>query len=659
MISEGTIQEIKSKMSTLEVVQDFVKLKRAGANYVGICPFHNEKTGSFTVSPAKDIYKCFGCGKSGDAISFLMEHEKYSYLDSIGWLAKKYHVEISEMKGKKEYQKPVPRLEKVSKRIIDFFENRKISNNTLLRMKITEAKEWMPLHEKEVPVICFNYFRGEDLVNIKFRGPEFRDKEGKKKKSFKLSKDSEIIFYNLNGIQGESEAIIVEGEPDCLACVEAGIYNVVSVPNGTPPPDKKGNYSPKLEYLDNCWMDFEDKTKIIIATDNDFVGGLLREELACRLGKERCYQVQYPEGCKDSNDVLIHYGPEVLREMFEKATQWPIEGIIAPEDIRKEVEYYFKHGYPKGVPARIEGLDPLITFLPGHLTMWTGIPGHGKDEVTNWIATSISKHHEWPWGIFNFEEPAAIHTTKLMEKFSGKAFAFRSDEGARMSNLEFDRAIDMVEKYFHFVKVDEIDVTMEGIISKAVDLKKRFGIKGLIINPWNYLEHKRSAGQSESDYVSEVLTLLINFLWKHGVHCFLIAHPTKMNKDPKTGKYYVPTLYSISGSAHFFNKTHNGACVYRDYETGETYIHVQKVKWYWIGEIGWSTYMYNTETRQHSFLASSHYEKQRTDKNGIPTNFKPVKEIEQQANLFQYSNSMFTGNSVDEEEDPFPPYNEQ
>ncbi|MDP9041013.1 MAG: DNA primase [Bacteroidota bacterium] len=74
----------------------FVKLKKRGANYLGLCPFHNEKTPSFTVSPAKEIYKCFGCGRSGNSISFLMEHEKFSYVEALKWLANRYNVDVEE-----------------------------------------------------------------------------------------------------------------------------------------------------------------------------------------------------------------------------------------------------------------------------------------------------------------------------------------------------------------------------------------------------------------------------------------------------------------------------------------------------------------------------------------------------------------------------------
>src|SRR6476659_6754917 len=96
MISQNTIQEILSRIDIVDIVGGFVKLKKRVANYLCLCPFHNEKTPSFTVSPSKEIYKCFGCGRSGNAISFLMEHEKYSYVEALKWLAAKYNVEVEE-----------------------------------------------------------------------------------------------------------------------------------------------------------------------------------------------------------------------------------------------------------------------------------------------------------------------------------------------------------------------------------------------------------------------------------------------------------------------------------------------------------------------------------------------------------------------------------
>lgn len=104
MISQETIQKIQSQIDILDIVGAYVKLKKRGANYLGLCPFHNEKTPSFTVSPTKEIYKCFGCGKSGNSISFLMDLEKYSYVEALRWLANKYNIEIEETAVSPEFK---------------------------------------------------------------------------------------------------------------------------------------------------------------------------------------------------------------------------------------------------------------------------------------------------------------------------------------------------------------------------------------------------------------------------------------------------------------------------------------------------------------------------------------------------------------------------
>ncbi|MBM3443960.1 MAG: DNA primase [Bacteroidetes bacterium] len=104
MIAQQTIQDIQSKIDIIDIVGSFVKLKRRGSNYIGNCPFHNEKTPSFTVSPSKEIYKCFGCGKSGNAIGFVMDHEKYSYVEALRWLAQRYGIEVIETETSPEYR---------------------------------------------------------------------------------------------------------------------------------------------------------------------------------------------------------------------------------------------------------------------------------------------------------------------------------------------------------------------------------------------------------------------------------------------------------------------------------------------------------------------------------------------------------------------------
>lgn len=96
MIPQDTVSRILDAARIEDVIGDFVTLKRSGANYTACCPFHNEKTPSFVVSPAKGVYKCFGCGKSGTAVGFVMEHENYTYPEALKYLARKYGIEVKE-----------------------------------------------------------------------------------------------------------------------------------------------------------------------------------------------------------------------------------------------------------------------------------------------------------------------------------------------------------------------------------------------------------------------------------------------------------------------------------------------------------------------------------------------------------------------------------
>lgn len=518
----------------------------------------NKRDKSLSVDLEKGVWNCHNCGWKGTAQEF----------------------------QKKEYHKPLARLEKLSQKTIQFFESRGVSNNTLLRFQITEAKEWMPQFEKEVQAICFNYFRDEELVNIKFRGPQ---------KSFKMVKDAELIFYNLDALKDEKEIVITEGEMDCLSLHESGVYNSVSVPNGA----SKGNQ--KLEYLDNCFSYFVGVEKIVIATDGDEAGELLRDELIRRLGREKCFTVAYPEGCKDMNDVLMKHGKKAVSILIEQAEPLPIEGIISMPEMIDDVLGYYEHGYPEGAKTDVYNFDDLLSFYPGQLTTITGIPGSGKSEFVDLLMTKLTLKHNWTWGICSFECPPQIHVTKLAEKFSEKAFGFRKDLDQRMNTDELGRAIEKIQKNFHFINLSLVDITMDGLIAKAEELVKRKGINGLLFDPWNCIEHKYE-GESETKYVLGCLNKLIHFLDKYKVHGFLVAHPTKLQKDKQSKKYEVPTMYSISGSAHFFNRTHNGVSVYRDFETNVVDVYVQKVKWSWLGKTGFCSFNFDTMTRQYKPL---------------------------------------------------------
>jgi KaiC/GvpD/RAD55 family RecA-like ATPase/5S rRNA maturation endonuclease (ribonuclease M5) len=364
-----------------------------------------------------------------------------------------------------------------------------------------------------------------------------------------LVKNKKYISYEgiVNCVQVPSGMIIVRqnncisisGNCDAMALHESGIYPVVSVPNGA----SKGNQN--LKYLDNCIDDFSDKDKIIIFTDNDSAGLSLRDELTRRLGRERIWYVNSIDGCKDANEILLTYGPEMLQKVIAEAYQIPIEGIEKVNDVKDKINDIYLNGFPTGLKAGYPMLDEHISFRGSEFTIITGTPNAGKSTFLSNIIVRLAAKHSWKIAMFSPEkQPTEILFTELAELFIGKSF-FSYNPINKMTEKEVDVAREFVEDMFFFMKIDEMDVTIDGILDKAAELVKRNGINCLVIDPWNYVEHQVPKGMSETQYISEALTKVKRFKDRYGVHVFLVAHPTKIRKE--NGAYVVPTLYDIAG----------------------------------------------------------------------------------------------------------------
>jgi twinkle protein len=586
----NNLEQLKNTVRIEDIVGKYVKLKKSSTGYIGLCPFHNEKTPSFNTRKDKNTFKCFGCGNGGNAIDFVSLHDNLGFVDAVKRVAELSNFTLEE--DSKEIIKPVHRLEKLSKDFLENFENvRKISNNTLLRFGVTEGFEWMPKAKKEIKVVCFNYLRNGELINIKFRG---------KNKDMKLAKDAELIFYNIDSIQDAEDCVIVEGEVDCLSLYEAGIYNCVSVPNGA---------NSNLKYIDNCYEYFINKKKIVIATDNDEAGRKLRDELMFRFGVDRCYMVDLPEDCKDSNDVLVKHGKDVLKKVIENATQIPIEGLTAYNERKNRLLDLYENGIPSGTPCGIYGFDEYLRFQGGLVTMITAPPSSGKSEFLDYIISSLAVRENWRFGVFSFEnQPIELHDAKLAEKIIGKAFGFRKDKGNRIDKESLNLVIDELHDKFKIIDTSKVDISLDGVLSKSEEMVNKYGIKGLVIDPYNKILHSVPSGMTETNYVNFFMTKITSFAKRFNVHIFLVVHPTKpQNTSVSTdGKPQRVTLYSASGSANFYNQTDNGFVLLRDRETGIVDVHIEKVRFNEQGREGWVSFTFDTMTRQYIFAGSKH-----------------------------------------------------
>ncbi|MBN2892954.1 MAG: DNA primase [Bacteroidales bacterium] len=201
MIPQDTVQKVIDTADIVEVVSDFVSLQRAGTNYKGQCPFHNERTPSFIVSPAKQIFKCFGCGEAGTPISFLMKHEHLTFPEAIRWLAKKYNIEIEEKELSAEEIATMQERESVL--ILNAFAQKHFSEN------LSDTEEGQ--------TIAYSYFKNRGFTDetiLKFQ------------LGYSLDSRSSLLYSAVNkGHKAEmieKAGLVIEKQPDAITKIISG-----------------------------------------------------------------------------------------------------------------------------------------------------------------------------------------------------------------------------------------------------------------------------------------------------------------------------------------------------------------------------------------------------------------------------------------------------
>ena len=481
--------------------------------------------------------------------------------------------------SEKVYIKPAPiKIVEPGMKVEDWFKTRGISKQTLDDLKVTEGSEYMPQTNKSENVIKFNYFMGENLINVKYR-------DGRK--NFKLYKGAEKVFYNINSVVGYEYCIIVEGEMDVLALHEAGIHNVISVPNGATLNNNN------LDYLDNCIDYLEDKEKIILAVDSDAAGQALQKELIRRLGAETCYLATFDD-CKDANEYLIKYGKENLCDRIVKSKPVPLENVTTFRDIEDEITDFVRNGFKKGFQVGLENFDNIFSTYTGQFITVTGIPSSGKSDFVDQMVVGYNKNYGWKTAFASPENaPTYLHAHKLMRKTWG-GMPSKNDIGTEKWNTIADHCND---NYFH---IDMERYTLESVLQKGAELVKRKGIKCLVIDPFNKVRDVSCNTEDVNRYTMEYLSKIETFAKKYDVLVFIVAHPTKMYRD-KDGKLEEPTMYSIKGGGEWYDASYHGILVHRDYEAKTVKAKVLKVKFQNLGENG-AEANFTWEPRSGSFI---------------------------------------------------------
>lgn len=548
----------------------------------------NKSDRSLSVNVAKGVAKCHYC----EAIAIRDEEVIEYTLPVQDW---KNHTEFTDS-------------------FVKFAENRRISQQTLIDLGITQEKYFIPQKGKEINCFVFNYFEGDKVVNKKYRDAE---------KNFTQSKDGKPMFYNINNIIGKETAYIVEGEFDVLALYEIGIKNAISVPNGA-------------NDNDNYWINSEkylsDIKKFYICTDNDEKGEALSEKIAHRLGRYRCERVHFKN--KDANGDLIDGGKIGLENSLSSSFKYPASGTFTAEDIADDIYNLHRHGRPRTIFPKSHSFGELkdaFTTMRGHLTVVTGIPSHGKSNFTEWYVLNLIKDYDMKASFYSPEHhPMALHQSTFIEKITAKNFFIQNSDRDKVTESDIKEYIDWSKEKVYITYPETERPTWKWLLETFKEQVYSYGVDIFVIDAFNKVEMGNN--KSEISEIRSTLTKLTNFAQQNDVMIFLVAHPTKMQKDD-LGYYKQPDLYSVSGSADFKNTCHDGMLVYRyfkdynEYKKDDVVIKSLKQKMKFQGEtLAEQVFRYDLPSGRYYAVGQDPHTESMLSNNYYKEPFKPVYE---------------------------------
>ncbi len=463
-----------------------------------------------------------------------------------------------------------------------WLQGRGISEATAEKAKLFSARKWFDKLNREEACVGFPYFRDGSLVAVKYRAIS--------EKAFTQDSGGAHDFFGADLVDPSKPLVIVEGEVDALSLMEAGVENAVSVPGGAPVKVADGKVRPsedkKFAFVWNANALLEKVPYVVLATDQDGPGQALAEELARRIGKEKCRLAKFSG--KDLNDVLNDpsRGSQAVRDIIDAAQPYPISGLSDASTYRDRLDDLFSKGTGKGSSTGYQSLDGIYTVAPGQLTVVTGYPSSGKSNFVDQLMVNLAKGEDWKFAICSFENQPEIHISRLMEIYTRKRFFDGRD---RMTDQEKDDAFEWVQEHFLFIDSQgEEPSTLDSILDRARAAVKRMGVRGLVIDPYNYIDLNKGE-DSETNAISNMLTRVQKFCKAHDVHVWFVAHPSKMSRSGNDQPR--PDGMSISGSMAWWAKTDCGLTVHRAEKCVE--IAVWKCRYRWVGTQGETSLLYN------------------------------------------------------------------
>lgn len=444
-----------------------------------------------------------------------------------------YHCEKKGMAVEKvsKYNRPEGTFTDIKPEVRDFLVNKRCLPDSILDLNIVGSA----LGKHGVVWITFNYFKNDRHVNTKHRKVT--------EKSFLFTSGAELCLYNGDSLRNaKEEAIITEGEIDALSWIGIGCHFTVSVPNGA---------NENTSYLDDYINVFDGIEKVYLSTDQEESkkGYNLAVNLANRIGREKCFLIEYPDGLKDANAVLMAYGfevgKEILRDCKNAAKPFPLDGVDTVKDHIEESYSYLINGFPDTYDIEIPGLSGLFSIFPGEVTIVTGAPNAGKSNLVDSISVQLSRLYGMRGAIVSGETDPPLHIIRLCKKYKAKR---------DLDSTEAMDALGFLNDHVYYINRSEGLYELDNILQKAKDLVRSRGINYLVID--NLSTVNTTGTRSDNDIAKEFMVKLASFSKRYRVATFLVAHPRKLQEDSE-GFYVLPSGYDISGSAQYYNLVDN------------------------------------------------------------------------------------------------------
>lgn len=429
-------------------------------------------------------------------------------------------------------------FKKITQPTIDYLVSRGITKEVIERHKITDYRldGWF----------CYNYFDKLDKPPLNFKARNIREKD------FRQQGGAENILYKIYDLREKSVVGITEGEPDALSWEVAGKEFFASLPLGAPNPEDE-HVDKKLASITRDFDVFENADLIYISVDADKNGKFLEKLLIKKFGAEKCKLVRYPEGLKDANEVLKKFGPElgpeILNECFDNAEDAKEDGIYTVSDCESDLWSDFENGTSHGETTRIPELDKHLTFKTGNVYTWTGYTNEGKSEFIRYLHVIKSAFDDWKHAWYPPENlPLKNFYGKIIHTYIGKSIDKRYS--GVMNDDEFSKGIEFVRD--HFYVIDPEVPTVESILEKAVYLIRRYGVKTVVLDPYNQIDHDVREG--EHLYIAKFFSKLKAIARRYDVIVFVIMHQTTPKVE--AGKNYdKPNKYRVKGGGTAADKS--------------------------------------------------------------------------------------------------------